>query len=111
MAKGLQQIVEGELDLWVIMPEDLEKVHGIGPKTSRFFIMWIRPGERYAALDVHILRWLKARGHDAPRTTPSYPKYSHLEAIFIAEADALGKTPRQLDYEIWEVGAKSRNVA
>lgn len=94
------------LDLMTCAPEELEKIHGIGPKTSRFFIMWIRPEEKFAALDVHVLRWLRAKGHDAPKSTPQSTKqYRRLELIFLDYAKQMKKTPRDLDYEIWTAGA------
>lgn len=82
--------------------EDLEAVHGIGPKTARFFVLWTRPGARVAALDVHVLRWLRGRGHDAPASTPGSPRrYAELERVFLAEADRRGVEPRSLDHWIW----------
>jgi len=97
------------LDLMTCAPDELERVQGVGPKTSRFFIMWIRPEERYAALDVHILAWLRQQGFDAPRSTPGQPgTYRRLERIFIEEADKRGITPRQLDSQIWEEAARRR---
>ena len=100
------------LDLLTCTPEDLEKIKGIGPKTSRFFIIWTRPDECYAALDVHILRWLREQGHDAPNSTPqSTKRYRELEQIFIKEAADRGKTPRELDEEIWCAASTDLNHA
>jgi thermostable 8-oxoguanine DNA glycosylase len=82
------------------------KIHGIGPKTSRFFILWTRPHERYAALDVHILRWLRGLGHNAPRSTPNGRKYGELEKIFLSEADKRGLSPGELDAQVWEAGRR-----
>ena len=91
------------LDAQHITCEELESIHGIGPKTARFFLMWTNPSVRYAALDTHILKYLTTLGHKAPKSTPpSGPVYRRLEIAFIAEADRQGKTPRELDYEIWE---------
>ena len=94
-----------ELDPATCTIEDLEAVHGIGPKSARFFVLWTRPAERCAALDVHVLRWLRAQGYAAPRSTPSNPKrYADLEAAFLSEADQRGMTARELDAEIWTAG-------
>ena len=90
--------------------QDLEIIHGIGPKTSRFFILWTRPDARYAALDVHVLRWLKGLGYDAPRSTPSGKKYAELEMAFLSEADKRGILPSALDAQIWEAASASRNM-
>lgn len=82
--------------------DELEKIHGIGPKTARFFLMMRDPGARYAALDTHILKWLRAQGYDAPKSTPqSRKKYRELEEIFLQLADKMLLTPRELDYHIW----------
>ena len=81
---------------------DLEAVHGIGSKTARFFILWTRPDARVAALDTHVLKWLRAKGYDAPKASPPPgERYDRLERSFIAEADAVGMTPRELDYAVW----------
>ena len=90
------------LDALTCTLTDLEAIHGIGPKTSRFFMMWTRPDQRYAALDTHILKWLKYLGYDVPKSTPSGNKYTEIQDIFLKEADARGRGPRELDYQIWE---------
>ena len=110
LVKAIQGVVEAllrGLDLKTCKPEDLEEIHGIGPKTSRFFIMWCRPEEEYAALDVHVLRYLKAAGVPrVPKLTPSAGKeYTRLEKLFIQMAHDRGMTPRQLDVQVWEAGA------
>lgn len=98
------------LNLRNCTPQDLEKIKGIGPKTSRFFIIWTRPGAKYAALDVHILRWLGKQGYNAPKNTPqSSKRYAELEKAFLEEAENRGKTPRELDSEIWDAGSRSIN--
>jgi len=98
------------LDLLHCTPQDLEKIKGIGPKTSRFFIIWTRPEARYAALDVHILRWLRKQGYNAPKSTPqSSKRYAELEQAFLDEAEKRKKLPRELDMEIWDAAASAAN--
>lgn len=80
---------------------DLETISGIGPKTSRFFIQSTRENTRYAVLDTHVLAWMKALGYNVPKSTPSKKKYALIEKQFLELADQLGKTPRELDTEIW----------
>jgi len=111
LAKGLRQLVESDIDLTTCTPQDLEEIHGIGQKSSRFFVVWTRPEERYAVLDVHILRWLSEAlfYQDVPRSTPSGKAYLHWEEVFIREADARGKTPRELDLELWLQGSGEPN--
>lgn len=104
--QAFEQIVKAKLQLETCTPEDLEKIHGIGPKTSRFFILWTRPDAQYAALDVHILRWMRSIGYDAPRSTPQDPKkYAALEKAFLKEAKKRGMKPSELDWEVWKKGS------
>lgn len=100
--RALRQVVNAKIDLATCAPEELEAIHGIGPKTSRFFVLSTRPNYRCAALDIHILRWLGAQGYDVPPQTPTGSRYAELERAFLREADRRGLTPRQLDSEIWE---------
>jgi thermostable 8-oxoguanine DNA glycosylase len=92
--------------------DELETVHGIGPKTARFFLLHSRPGIQVAALDTHILKFLKALGHDVPDSTPTGKKYKLLEAVFIEEAKKRGRSIAELDLAIWnhysKGGDKSR---
>lgn len=104
--RSFKEIVAANLDLETCTPEDLEKIHGIGPKTSRFFILWTRPDAQYAALDVHILRWMRSIGYDAPRSTPQDPKkYAALEKAFLKEAKKRKVKPSELDWEVWKKGS------
>jgi hypothetical protein len=93
------------IDLDNISVESLEKIPGIGPKTARMTAMYGFPdtaGE-VAVLDTHILKWLRLKGYDAPKSTPQAGRrYLQLEQAFIAEAKKQGKTARELDTEIWQ---------
>jgi thermostable 8-oxoguanine DNA glycosylase len=65
--------------------------------------MYSRPDQRYAALDTHILKWLRSRGHDVPKSTPSSKKkYKEIEQLFLFIADDLGVDPSVLDSFIWQ---------
>ena len=92
-----------ELDLRTCSADDLEKIHGIGMKTSRCFIIHSRPGARYAGLDTHILKHLKACGvENVPKSTPSSKKeYLRLEKEFLRIADLNNMTPAAYDLMIW----------
>jgi thermostable 8-oxoguanine DNA glycosylase len=105
LAACIRGLLTAKLDLATCAPIDLEAIHGIGPKTSRFFILWTRPGAEYAALDVHVLRWLRLMGHDAPKATPTGAKYAELERVFLVLAKSFGMTPRELDHAIWIEGS------
>jgi hypothetical protein len=105
--RALGEIAGADIDLFTCKPSELEAIHGIGPKTSRFFILWTRPDEQYAVLDRHILRWLDKRYAGVPKDTPSYGQYMKWEQVFLHEARKLGVTPRELDHSIW-VAASGR---
>ena len=87
---------------------DLMGIHGVGPKTARMFILHSREDAEVAALDTHILKWMKANTEeDVPDTTPPEgPKYHRLEEVFVAEAKKAGKTVADFDLEIWRTYAR-----
>lgn len=93
--------IMGALDLRWAPPDRYEAIPGIGPKTARFFILHSRQGARHAVLDTHILAWMRDRGWDAPKATPTGKKYRVLEEKFLDYCDANGYTPAQLDLIIW----------
>lgn len=102
-ARAFYELSRNPPDLQNCLPSDLERYHGIGMKTSRFFIVWTRPEALYAVLDTHILRWLRARGVWTADRTPRYAReYERIESIFIKIADSLRLTPRELDWKIWK---------
>jgi thermostable 8-oxoguanine DNA glycosylase len=106
MARAFAELANSNIDLRTCRPVDLEQIHGIGPKTARFFIIWTRPDARCAALDVHVLRWLKNRGYEVPKSTPPAGRtYNRIEQIFLAEAEKRDLTPRALDEMIWVQGS------
>lgn len=88
-----------ELRTWE--PQQFEYIHGIGPKTSRFFIQSTRENTRFAVLDTHVLAWMREQGIDAPKSTPSKQQYAKFEKIYLDLCDQLGVSPRNLDTEIW----------
>ena len=96
-----------KLDLKTCTVEDLESIHGIGPKTARFIIMHSRPYQRLATLDTHILKWMRDQGIEAPKATPQSQKlYKELEQKFLTLCDNCGMIPSQLDLEIWKQYSK-----
>lgn len=103
LSQGFADAAQTNIDLETVPPELLEmQLHGVGPKTSRFFIIWTRPWARHAALDTHVLKWLRYLGHEAPLSTPSGLKYVALEKLVLREADARGMSARDLDAQIWD---------
>jgi thermostable 8-oxoguanine DNA glycosylase len=80
----------------------LESIKGIGPKTSRCFIIHSRRDARHAGLDTHILKYMRELGFDVPKSTPSGKRYLILESAFLELADASGMTVAEFDLQIWK---------
>lgn len=106
LSKCLNEMVNSNINLKTVTAESLEEIHGIGPKTSRFFILHSRPDQRYAVLDVHILKYLNGLGHDVPKSTPSGKRYKEIEETFLSLADRLNMTAAELDLAVWTLGNK-----
>jgi hypothetical protein len=76
-----------DLDLRNDNLDKLMSIHGIGPKTARFFLLHTRQGCEYAVLDTHILKYIAEKGHDVPKSTPiTNVLYSKIEKIFLYHA-------------------------
>ena len=100
-AESIFQLINSEFDLRTCSVSDLETIKGIGPKTSRFFIMSSREGVEYAALDTHVLKWLRDQGiENVPKSTPSGKRYLDLEQTYLKMIPR-GKTAAEFDLEIW----------
>ena len=105
--RALRDLAESSIDLKTCTVEDLEAIHGIGPKTSRFIIMHSRPNQRLATLDTHILRWMRDQGINTPKATPQSKKlYKELEEKFLTLCDKCAILPSQLDLKIWKQYSK-----
>ena len=98
--KGIKALVESNLDLRTCTTDDLEKIPGIGKKTSRFFIIHSREGAQVAALDTHILKFLKAsKVKNVPKSTPTSKKeYARLEQAFLK---LVPKNIAPADFDLW----------
>lgn len=101
LTKAFYQI--SQLDLKTCTLEELEKVHGIGFKTSRFFLTYTRPNQKFSILDTHILRYMREElGITTPKSTPSnFKKYRELEDLFIKHCEKSNRLIADLDLEIW----------
>ena len=105
--RALRDLAESGIDLKTCTVEDLEAIHGIGPKTSRFIVMHSRPNQRLATLDTHILRWMRDQGIETPKATPQSKKlYKELEQKFLTLCDKRAILPSQLDLKIWKQYSK-----
>jgi len=107
-SRAFFELVYSGLDLKTCTLEDLEKIHGIGRKTSRFFVLHTRPKVRVAALDTHILAYMRDQGFDVPQSAPgSAKRYNEIEQQFIEHADSLGRDIAEFDLEIWNEYSKN----
>jgi thermostable 8-oxoguanine DNA glycosylase len=89
----------------------LLRVHGVGPKTARFFLVMSRRDAKHAILDTHILHFLRDSGIDAPKATPSGRKYQELEAKFLEICESRGETVANFDLRIWKAYSQGNGYA
>jgi thermostable 8-oxoguanine DNA glycosylase len=108
--KALKDIIK--LDVETCSLEDLLACHGVGNKTSRFFLLNTRKNANYAVLDTHVLKWLRSifgNWRSVPKSTPtSEHQYAlwEYEAIRTMKKEYPERTLAQADFEIWKTFAK-----
>lgn len=94
------ELANSGINLRTCWVDDLEAFKGIGPKTSRYFLLHTRRPETHifpiAAIDTHIQKWLKSLGYQCK----SYHEYE--EAMF-KEASQRGVTVADLDLSVWNM--------
>jgi thermostable 8-oxoguanine DNA glycosylase len=101
-AKGLYELVRSGINLKTCTVDDLEKIRGIGMKTSRLFVLHTRENAMCIPLDVHILHYLRDSRYDVPKTTPgSKKKYLTIERLCIQLAQKECKSCADWDLGIW----------
>jgi endonuclease III len=101
-ARSMIEISKSNLNLRTCSVDDLEKIYGIGPKTSRCFIMHTRKDVKYAGLDTHVLSFLRDLGYNVPTSTPnSKKKYLEIESLFLNLVEKYETTVQELDLKIW----------
>jgi len=105
--KAIEQSLE--VDLGNCSVYELMEIHGVGPKTSRFFILHSRKDCDSVILDVHILRYLRDRWGllDAPEKTPQGADYEMWEkkARHLIRADFPRISMAEADLLIWAKGS------
>jgi thermostable 8-oxoguanine DNA glycosylase len=109
LEKAFTGILQFKNRLKEVSVEELESISGIGSKTSRFFVLHSRPNQQLAVLDTHILKWMYSQGYDVPKSTPPKGRYALIEKQFLTECDKAGKTPAELDLEIWKSYSQNGN--
>lgn len=98
------QRIDPDPGTWSI--QDLEGIPGVGPKTARWFYLVVHPGARVAAIDTHVLKFLRDQGVEAADrkgTPPPGPVYIELEERFVHLADRLDIRPAELDRFVWAI--------
>jgi len=94
-------------DLATCSVEDLESIHGVGAKTSRYFLLHTRKDQRIACLDTHVIRHMRDLGLTEQKVTPpAGPKYQELEEKFLKLADTSGMSVADFDLHIWNTYAR-----
>jgi thermostable 8-oxoguanine DNA glycosylase len=101
-SRSMLELASSGIDLRSCTVAELESVRGIGPKTARCFLIHSRRGVRHAGLDTHVLKYMRAKGIDVPKSTPSGRRYLELEEMFLGMADCSGKSVAEFDLEIWK---------
>lgn len=104
LSKAISQSLD--LDLKTCTLCDLNNIYGVGPKTSRFFLLHTRQNCEYAVLDTHILRWVRNYSgyENAPKNTPQnlneYEKWSKV-AISLMNISYPNLSLADIDLLIW----------
>jgi thermostable 8-oxoguanine DNA glycosylase len=82
---------------------ELASIKGIGFKTANFFLLHSRKSYIGAVLDTHILKFLRAQGYDAPKSTPPLSQYPKWEQVFLDLCARLypTQTIADVDLSIW----------
>lgn len=107
LAACFRELANSDLDLFTCTVNDLESIHGIGPKTARFFLTCNRKDARYAVLDTYILRFMRdVLDITAPSTTPHGNEYLRLEKIYLSLVNHLNVNPAEFDLAIWNSYSK-----
>lgn len=108
---AFKYLIENPIDLKMTWPYILEKVPGIGKKTSRFFLLHsdINYKNRIAILDTHILKFIRENIDDkAPKSTPTNSNtYVLWEDKFIYWCEKNNKDVAEFDLEVWKSYART----
>lgn len=109
-SRTFYELANSNLNLGECSCEDLEKIYGIGMKTSRCFIIHSRKNALCAGLDTHILKFLKMMGCEVPKSTPNKKLYLKLENEFINLVSASKRPVAEIDLLIWNYFSGHKNV-
>ena len=108
---AFKYLIENPIYLKMTWPYILEKVPGIGKKTSRFFLLHsdVNYKNRIAILDTHILKFIRENIDDkAPKSTPTNSNtYVLWEDKFIYWCEKNNKDVAEFDLEVWKSYART----
>lgn len=108
---GFKYITEHEYDLTRMNPDLLERIPGVGMKTSRFFLLHSDKNYKdiIAILDTHILKFIKENIDDrAPKSTPTIRvTYKYWEDLFLYWCQCNNKNVADFDLEVWKSYART----
>ena len=111
---GFKYITEREYDLTRMNPDLLERIPGVGMKTSRFFLLHsdINYKDKIAILDTHILKFIKENIDDrAPKSTPTIRvTYKYWEDSFLYWCELNNKNVADFDLEVWKSYARVAKI-
>lgn len=109
---GFKYICSNQYDLSKMTPELLEKIPGVGMKTSRFFLLHSDTfyKDKIAILDTHILKFIKENIDDkAPKSTPTIRvTYKYWEDRFLFWCEQNNKNVADFDLEVWKSFARTK---
>jgi len=100
-SKYLYEFAHNDIDLKTASREEMVKnIKGVGMKLASMFLRNTR-GNKYAVIDVHTDRWIQ-KNFGVPDDKYKKVSYEQKEDWFIQASELLGKTPMELDLEIWQ---------
>jgi thermostable 8-oxoguanine DNA glycosylase len=109
---GFKYISGCEYNLSRMTPEILEKIPGVGMKSSRFFLLHSDKfyNNKIAILDTHILKFIRENiDEKAPKSTPVIPlTYRFWESRFLQWCEVNNKNVADFDLEIWKSYARTK---
>ena len=111
---GFKFITQIDYNLSKMTPQILEKIPGVGMKTSRFFLLHSDTfyKDKIAILDTHILKFIKENIDDrAPKSTPVIPlTYRFWEDMFLSWCKQNDKNVADFDLEVWKSYARGAKI-
>ena len=107
-SRTFRELAHSGLNLRTCSVDDLEQIKGIGMKTSRCFVMHSRANAECAGLDTHILKFLRSKGIDAPKQTPTRKRYLQLEQEFLKLVRKSSLTVAEFDLKVWNEYSRSK---